>query len=52
MSLKDVETTVLELDWDKINNITKNVKPKEFYVEEAFFFPTDRNKTEDKSTKM
>jgi hypothetical protein len=52
MSLKDTETTILDLDWDKIDTITKNVKPKEFYVEETFFFPTDRNKTEDKSTKM
>ena len=52
MSLQGIETTVLDLDWDKINNIIKNVEPKEFYVEEAFFFPTDRNKTEDKSTKM
>tara|TARA_Y100001937_G_scaffold11512_1_gene14220 strand:+ start:869 stop:1462 length:594 start_codon:yes stop_codon:yes gene_type:complete len=52
MSLKDIETTVLDLDWDKISNITKNIKPKEFYVEEAFFFPTDRNRTEDKSTAL
>ena len=52
MSLHGIETTVLDLDWDKISDITKNIKPKEFYVEEAFFFPTDRNRTEDKSTAL
>ena len=52
MSLHGIETTVLDLDWDKISDITKNHKPKEFFVEEAFFFPTDRNRTEDKSTAL
>ena len=52
MSLKGIETEVLDLDWEKVNYITKNIEPKEFFVEEAFFFPTDRNRTEDKSTEL
>jgi len=53
MSAQDIETTVLDqINWDKVSDIIKNVEPKEFFVEEAFFFPTDRNRTEDKSTEL